>query len=119
VSGVDSDSTGEAAGLRALIERIEHLHEERREISNCIADIYREARGRGYDVKALRQVVRIRARSPDKYREEQGFIEVYLRAIGIDAGFAHSFGMSPDEILRGSDLFPSDLADAPTRMPTS
>lgn len=75
----------EAGHLKALIERIERLHEERKTISDDIADIYSEAKGTGYDVKVMRAIIRLRAQDADKRREHKEILGLYLAALGMSA----------------------------------
>jgi uncharacterized protein (UPF0335 family) len=74
-----------AAGeeLRAFVERIERLDEERREIGGQMTEVYAEAKGRGYDVKAIRKIVAIRKRKPEDVAEEQAVLDIYLNALGM------------------------------------
>lgn len=68
--------------LRSIIERIERLEEDRAAILNDIKEVYAEAKGDGYDTKALRQVVRLRKKDRAKRQEEQAVLDLYLSAIG-------------------------------------
>jgi uncharacterized protein (UPF0335 family) len=70
--------------LRLLIERIERLEEEKKGISDDIKDVYNEGKATGYDVKAMRQVVRIRKMKPDDRKEQEAILEVYLNALGLN-----------------------------------
>jgi uncharacterized protein (UPF0335 family) len=69
--------------LRAIIERIEHLEEEKKAISDDIRDVYAEAKGNGYDVKALRTIVRLRKQDKDERAEQEAILETYLHALGM------------------------------------
>lgn len=72
-----------AEQLRLLIERIERLEEEKRGISDDIKDVYGEAKATGYDVKTMRNVVRLR-RMEQRHREEaEAILETYLTALGM------------------------------------
>jgi uncharacterized protein (UPF0335 family) len=71
-----------AGQLKAFLERVERLEEERRTISDDIKDVYSEAKSNGFDPKILRQIVRIR-KDPDQYREESEILETYLHALGM------------------------------------
>ena len=73
----------EAAHLRAFIERIERLEEDKRTVSDEIKDVYAEAKGTGYDVKIVRKIVSIRKQDQDKRREEEEILELYLQALGM------------------------------------
>ena len=68
--------------LRAYIERVERLHEERKALGDDVADVYREAKGTGFDVKAMKTVIRLRGQDPDKRREQEAIVETYLHALG-------------------------------------
>ncbi len=79
-----SDPGGVAADqLRAFIERIERLEEEKKVISDDIKDVYAEAKGNGYDVKILRKVVSIRKKQPHEREEEEAVLDLYLHALGM------------------------------------
>jgi uncharacterized protein (UPF0335 family) len=69
--------------LKAFVERIERLEEEKKALSDDIRDVYAEAKGNGYDVKALRTVVRLRKQDADERREHEAILEVYLQALGM------------------------------------
>ena len=69
--------------IKAFIERIERLEEEKKTISDDIRDVYAEAKGNGYDVKALRQVVRLRKQDKDERAEQEAILETYLQALGM------------------------------------
>ncbi|SFN59753.1 Uncharacterized conserved protein, UPF0335 family [Cohaesibacter marisflavi] len=69
--------------LRAFIERIERLEEEKKAISDDIKDIYAEAKGNGYDTKAMRQVVRLRKQDANERQEMEALLDLYLHALGM------------------------------------
>jgi uncharacterized protein (UPF0335 family) len=69
--------------LRAFVERIERLEEEKKAIADDIRDVYAEAKGNGYDVKALRSVVRLRKQDKDERAEQEAILETYLHALGM------------------------------------
>jgi uncharacterized protein (UPF0335 family) len=69
--------------LKAIIERIEHLEEEKKAISDDIRDVYAEAKGKGYDVTALRTVIRLRKQDKDERAEQEAILETYLHALGM------------------------------------
>jgi uncharacterized protein (UPF0335 family) len=69
--------------LKAIIERIERLEEEKKTISDDIRDVYAEAKGNGFDVKALRVVVRMRKQDKDERAEQEAILETYLHALGM------------------------------------
>ena len=69
--------------LRLLIERIERLEEEKKTIADDIRDVYAEAKGTGFDVKALRTIVRLRKQDVDERREQETILETYMHALGM------------------------------------
>ena len=73
----------EVAGdqLRAIVERIEHVEEEIKELNEAKKEIYLEAKSNGYDAKVLREVVRLRKQDQKEREEQESLLEVYLRAI--------------------------------------
>ena len=77
--------TGGIAGerLRTIVERIERLEEERKALAGDIKDIYVEAKSAGFDVKVLRQLIRIRRQEPAEVEEQETLLDVYRRAIGM------------------------------------
>jgi uncharacterized protein (UPF0335 family) len=74
----------EAGQLKAFIERIEKLEEEKKAIAEDIKEVYGEAKGTGFDVKILRKIVSIRKQDRDKRREEEEILDLYLSALGIE-----------------------------------
>ncbi|MFD2579925.1 DUF2312 domain-containing protein [Novosphingobium colocasiae] len=70
--------------LRLLIERVERLEEEKKGVSDDIRDVYNEAKAVGYDVKIMRQIVRLRKMKPDDRRELDLLLETYRSALGLD-----------------------------------
>src|SRR5689334_25078769 len=69
--------------LKSIIERIERLEEEKKAISDDIRDVYAESKGNGYDVKALRAVVRLRKQDKDERVEYEAVLETYMHALGL------------------------------------
>jgi uncharacterized protein (UPF0335 family) len=69
--------------LKAIIERIERLEEEKKATSDDIRDVYAEAKGTGFDTKALRTIVRLRKLDMDERREQQEVLDTYLHALGM------------------------------------
>ncbi len=70
--------------LRLLCERIEGLEEEKKVISEDIKDVYTEAKAVGYDVKIIRQIVRLRKMAADDRREMETILDLYKKALGMD-----------------------------------
>jgi uncharacterized protein (UPF0335 family) len=69
--------------LKAFVERIERLEEEKKAIADDIRDVFAEAKGNGFDVKALRTVIRMRKQDVDERREQEAILETYLHALGM------------------------------------
>jgi uncharacterized protein (UPF0335 family) len=69
--------------LKAFIERVERLEEEKKTISDDIRDVYAEAKGTGFDVKALRTIVRMRKQDVDERKEHEAILETYMNALGM------------------------------------
>src|SRR5436189_6265853 len=69
--------------LRAFIERVERLEEEKKSLADDIRDVYAEAKGNGFDAKALRVVVRMRKQDADERKEHEAILETYLHALGM------------------------------------
>jgi uncharacterized protein (UPF0335 family) len=67
--------------LRTIVERIEHVEEEIRELTEAKKEIYQEAKGNGLDVKVLREVIRPRKQDQKQREEHEELLETYLRAI--------------------------------------
>ena len=69
--------------LRLLIERAERLEEEKKGINDDIKDVMAEAKGRGYDPKAIRKILTIRKKKKEEFQEEEAILEVYMQALGM------------------------------------
>ena len=69
--------------LRSLVERIERLEEERKALGSDIRDIYTEAKSAGFDVKVLRQLIRLRRQEPADVEEQETLLDVYRRALDM------------------------------------
>jgi len=69
--------------LKSIIERIERLEEEKKQTSDDIKDVYAEAKGNGFDVKALRTIVRLRKQDPNERAEAETILETYMQALGM------------------------------------
>ena len=68
--------------IKAIIERVERLEDEKKGISDDIKDIYSEAKGNGFDVKIMRIVLRLRKKDRAKRLEEEAVLDLYLEALG-------------------------------------
>lgn len=74
---------GVAAGrLRSLVDRIERLEQERKALGEDIKDIYSEAKSAGFDVKALRILIRQRKLDAAELEETETLVDIYRRALG-------------------------------------
>jgi uncharacterized protein (UPF0335 family) len=71
--------------LKAFIERVERLEEEKKAIADDIRDVYAEAKGNGFDVKALRAIVRLRKMDTSARQEQQAILDTYMHALGMAA----------------------------------
>jgi len=80
-------STVNGSHLRAFIERIEHLEEEKRTIADDIKEVYAECKGTGFDVKIIRKIVAIRRQEVNKRKEEAEILDLYLTALGMQTDF--------------------------------
>jgi uncharacterized protein (UPF0335 family) len=69
--------------LKAVVERIERLEEEKKAIADDIRDVYAEAKGNGFDVKALRTIVRLRKQDKTERQEHEAILETYMHALGM------------------------------------
>jgi len=69
--------------LKSIIERIERLEEEKKTISDDIRDVYAESKGNGFDVKALRAIIRLRKQDPNERQEQETILETYMQALGM------------------------------------
>jgi uncharacterized protein (UPF0335 family) len=67
--------------LKAIVERIEHVEDEIKELTEARKEIYLEAKGNGFDVKILREVIRIRKQDQKERDEQDSLLDAYLQAI--------------------------------------
>ena len=82
-SGDNSVSPEARARLQSIVDRIERLEQEKKNLANDIKDFYHEAKSAGFDVKALRQLIRKRARDAAEVEAEETMIDVYRHALGM------------------------------------
>ena len=78
VGGVSS------AQLKSFIERIERLEEEKAAIGEQIRDVLAEAKGTGFDIKVIRQVLKIRKLETQERLEQEELLDLYLTALGMN-----------------------------------
>lgn len=77
VGGVGADQ------LRSFVERIERLEDEKSEVQTQIKDVYAEAKNEGFDIKTMRQIVRLRKMKPHDRSEQEELLDLYKAAIGL------------------------------------
>lgn len=71
--------------LRAIIDRIERMEEEKEALSADLREIYAEAKGNGFDTKVIRQIVRIRKQDHSERMEQEALLDLYMQALGMAA----------------------------------
>jgi uncharacterized protein (UPF0335 family) len=71
------------SALRALVDRIERLEEQKRDLMSDITEIYKEAKGNGFDTKTMRRLVRERRKDDSERAEEQALLDLYMDALGM------------------------------------
>ncbi|MCL2385525.1 MAG: DUF2312 domain-containing protein [Alphaproteobacteria bacterium] len=80
----DRAKTGVAAQeLKQFVERVERLEEEKKAISDDIRDVYGEMKGRGFDVRAVRQIIKIRKEDHAERKEREAILELYMSALNM------------------------------------
>ena len=79
----DSTQTVAAGQLKAFIERIERLEEEKQSLADDIKDVYAEMKGTGFDTKAVRTIVRLRKKDQAERQEEEAILDLYKAALGM------------------------------------
>lgn len=81
----DSTEVGGIAAdrLRSIVERIERLEEERKALGSDIKDIFSEAKSAGFDIKVLRQIIRLRKQEPAEVEEQETLLDLYRKALGM------------------------------------
>ncbi|MRX32824.1 DUF2312 domain-containing protein [Aminobacter sp. MDW-2] len=81
--GTEASQTIAAGQLRAFIERIERLEEEKKTVADDIKDVYAEAKGTGFDTKAIRTLIRLRKQDQAERDEAQTILDLYMAAMGM------------------------------------
>ena len=69
--------------LKSFVERIEKLEEEKKALAEDVREVYAEAKGVGFDVKALRTVVRLRMQDNEERKEHEALVDLYRDALGL------------------------------------
>jgi uncharacterized protein (UPF0335 family) len=72
-----------AGQLRSIVERVEQLEDEKRGIADQIKEVYAEAKGNGFDTKAIRKIVALRRKDAQEREEEETILELYMTALGM------------------------------------
>lgn len=78
VGGIAADQ------LQTIIQRIENLEEQKAELSSDIRDVYAEAKGNGFDVKVLREIIKLRKLDTSERDEREHLLDLYTRALGMN-----------------------------------
>lgn len=79
----DTSQTVSAKQLRSIIERVERIHAERDDLGADLKDVYAEAKGTGFDTKAIKTIVRLRKMDPAERQEEESILDLYKAALGM------------------------------------
>ena len=79
----ETTQTVAAGQLRAFIERIERLEEEKQTIADDIKDVFAEMKGTGFDTKAVRTIIRLRKKDQAERQEEEAILDLYKAALGM------------------------------------
>jgi uncharacterized protein (UPF0335 family) len=82
---VTEPTIGDNSQLKSIVERIEHVEGEIKDLQTGKGEIYQEAKGHGYDVKVLRRLVAIRRQDQAKREEAQAILALYMNALGMPA----------------------------------
>jgi uncharacterized protein (UPF0335 family) len=80
----ETSQTVAAGQLRAFIERVERLEEEKQTISDDIKDVFAEMKGTGFDTKAVRTIIRLRKKDQAERQEEEAILDLYKAALGME-----------------------------------
>jgi uncharacterized protein (UPF0335 family) len=85
----EKENTNEAAHrfakdqLKSIVERVERLEEEKKAIADDIKDVFAEAKVHGFDVKALRTIIKVRKQDTNERKEQEAIVETYMHALGM------------------------------------
>ncbi|ESY21436.1 DUF2312 domain-containing protein [Mesorhizobium sp. LNJC391B00] len=79
----ETSQTVAAGQLRAIVERIERLNEEAKAIGDDKKEIFAEAKGTGFDTKAIKSLIRLRRMDPAARQEEESILDLYKAALGM------------------------------------
>ena len=80
----ETSQTVAAGQLRALIERVERLEEEKQTIADDIKEVFAEMKGTGFDTKAVRTIIRLRKKDQAERQEDEAILDLYKAALGME-----------------------------------
>lgn len=88
IENQETDSDRQVGGiaadrLRSIIERVERLEEERKALAADIKDVFIEAKSAGFDVRTVKQIIRLRKQEPAEIEEQETLLDIYRRALGM------------------------------------
>ncbi|MCP1196762.1 DUF2312 domain-containing protein [Acetobacter senegalensis] len=88
IENQETDSDTQVGGiaadrLRSIIERVERLEEERKALAADIKDVFTEAKSAGFDVRTVKQIIRLRKQEPAEIEEQETLLDIYRRALGM------------------------------------
>ncbi|MDN5248494.1 DUF2312 domain-containing protein [Bartonella sp. TP] len=84
MSDISSEAQSIAVGqLRSFIERIEHLENEKKTISDDIKEVYNSLKSAGFDAKAVKSIIKLRKQEDHERKEEEAILELYKEALGL------------------------------------
>ncbi|ATJ92891.1 hypothetical protein HK16_10380 [Acetobacter senegalensis] len=88
IENQEADSDTQVGGiaadrLRSIIERVERLEEERKALAADIKDVFTEAKSAGFDVRTVKQIIRLRKQEPAEIEEQETLLDIYRRALGM------------------------------------
>ena len=81
-----STTTVAAGQLKSIIERVERLEEEKRQVADQIKEVFGEAKANGFDARTIRKVVSLRKKPTEEREEEEALLDLYLSALGMLPG---------------------------------
>lgn len=80
----DNESHGVSTGrLRSFVERVERLEGEKADISEAIKEVFAEMKAEGFDIKAVKEIIKLRKEDPSERQEKEAILDVYKSALGI------------------------------------
>ncbi len=83
----DVSTVSVAAGqLKSIIERVERLEEEKKEVAEQIKEVMAEAKANGFDTKTLRKIITLRKKNAEERQEEEAMLDLYMHALGMIPG---------------------------------